>query len=136
MKIFALRENHLFRKAYAGGKKAGSRSISVYVLKDKHAYRLKKENPEKKTLNRVGISASKKIGGAVRRNRAKRVIREAYRALEKNIGIRKGFLIVIVAHEAATEVKMQDVYRDMQSCLARLGMLRSSEEQEEKAQET
>lgn len=132
MKLFALRENHLYQKAYAGGKRAGAKTITVYVLKDRHAARLKKENPQKQTLNRVGISASKKIGGAVQRNRAKRVIREAYRAVDKSFGIQKGYLIVLVAHQAATEVKMQDVYRDMQKCFARLEMLQKTETNERK----
>ena len=86
MKFYAITENHLYRKAYKNGKRASARSISVYVLRDRHAALLKKQNPEKKTLNRIGISASKKIGGAVQRNRAKRVIREAYRQIDKETG--------------------------------------------------
>ena len=35
--------------------------------------------------NRIGIVASKKIGNAVRRNRAKRVIREAFRVAESRL---------------------------------------------------
>jgi ribonuclease P protein component len=36
--------------------------------------------PAKDTLPRLGITASRKIGGAVQRNRAKRLIRAAFRA--------------------------------------------------------
>lgn len=78
MKFIAIGENHLYNKAYSKGKRAVSDSVAVYVLRDRHAALLKKQNPLKQTVNRIGISASKKIGGAVRRNRAKRVIREAY----------------------------------------------------------
>ena len=62
MKFYAITENHLYRKAYKNGKRTSTRSISVYVLRDRHAALLKKQNPEKKTLNRIGISASKKSG--------------------------------------------------------------------------
>ncbi len=122
MKEKAISENHLYRKAYAGGRRAVSKTVAVYVLRDKRREALKAANPRKKAINRVGISASKKIGGAVERNRAKRVIREAYRQTDTGIGIKKGYLVVIAAREAATTEKMQSVLRDMQYCLKKLDM--------------
>ena len=123
MKERAISENHLYRKAYAGGKRASAKTVAVYVLKDKRREALRKENPKKTRVNRVGISASKKIGGAVERNRAKRVIREAYRQTDACIGIKKGYLVVIAARADATTEKMQDVKRDLQYCLKKLDML-------------
>ena len=127
MKFYAITENHLYRKAYKNGKRTSTRSISVYVLRDRHAALLKKQNPEKNTLNRIGISASKKIGGAVQRNRAKRVIREAYRQIDKETGVRTGYLIVIVPRTECTVLKMQDVKRDLHYALAKADLLVKSE---------
>jgi ribonuclease P protein component len=41
--------------------------------------------PNKKHVNRLGIVASKKVGNAVKRNRAKRIIREAFRIAEPEL---------------------------------------------------
>lgn len=112
-----------------------SDSVAVYVLRDRHAALLKKQNPMKEYVNRVGLSVSKKIGGAVGRNRAKRVIREAYSEIDRESGIKRGFLIVIAARTAATEKKMQDVKRDMQYCLRRLDMLGSAKKAADAASE-
>ena len=123
MKFTAIRENHLFVKAYTGGKRAPSQTCTVYVLKDRQAKRYMRRRPDKQYINRIGITASKKIGGAVARNRAKRVIREALRLLQTEYALKTGHLIVIAAREKATVCKMQDVKRDLQGALMRLSMI-------------
>lgn len=113
----------MFVKAYTGGRRAPSKTCTVYVLKDRQARRIMKSRPDKQYINRIGITASKKIGGAVQRNRAKRVIREALRLIMQEYQIKTGHLIVIAAREKATVCKMQDVKRDVQSALMRLSMI-------------
>jgi len=123
LKFTAIRENHLFGKAYRGGRKAGGKTCSVYVLRDRQARRIMNARPDKRFVNRIGISASKKIGGAVSRNRAKRVIREALRLIMQEQPLKTGYLIVIAAREAAADSRMQDVKRDLQRALAKLEMV-------------
>lgn len=127
MKIFSLKENHLFSKTYSLGKKVVQKKIVLYVLPDKNAYLVKKRNPLKEMLNRVGITASKKIGGAVQRNRAKRIIREAYRRLEKENKLKKGLLVVISARSAALYAKTDDIYRELLDAAIRLDLIEEKE---------
>ncbi len=135
MKLFPIRENHLYQKAYRQGTRAASRSVCVYVLRDRHAGLIKKQNPMGEYLNRVGISASKKIGGAVSRNRAKRVVREAYRQIGKQYALKKGQLVVIALRAPATVLKMQEVKRDLQYCLKKTGIILPSDTEQKCAEE-
>ena len=123
MKFYAISQNHLYQKVYKSGARKSSRTITVFVMKDRAAALLEKQNPQKEKLNRVGISVSKKVGDAVHRNRAKRLIREAYRQIDKLYGIRRGFLVVICPKIECTVRKEGDVYKDMLYCLTSLNML-------------
>ena len=132
MKYISLCENHLFSKVYSANNRCTTKTVSVFVLADKHANRLRKENPLKEKINRVGIVSSKKLGGAVQRNRARRVIRRAFYEIEKQTPLLKGKLIVITAREAlvsgsqlkkgAQTVKTADVRRDLAEKSAKLFM--------------
>ena len=95
----SLNENYLFQRLYRTGKNAVDGNIAVY-------YKL-----TKRPSNRLGITATKKVGGAVQRNRARRVIKEAYRLSEEQLP--RGMDIVIVARKKAAYVKMGSVRRSL-----------------------
>ena len=85
-KLVPICRNNDFRRIYARGKSYVSPLVVVYALKNR-------------TKNvRVGITTSKKVGNAVQRNRSRRVIREAFRALAPRV--RPGFDLVLVARAA------------------------------------
>jgi len=66
---------------------------------------------------RAGYITTKRIGGAVQRNRARRMMREAMRTLADSL--QNGSEIVVIARPAISEpgVKMQSVRDDLQKLL-------------------
>ena len=129
MKNIAVTENHLYNKAYTKGQKFFGRLVRVYVLRDLKAKKIMQANPEKEYINRLGISVSKKNGGAVTRNRIKRIIREGYRATEREDCLKTGFLIIIAAKNEAAEVKSGDIERELRYAFRKLDMLKPTREE-------
>jgi len=83
--------NKDFLFLYKKGQTVVTKAVVVYFRKNNKPY------------NRLGITSSKKIGNAVKRNRARRVIRAAYRDCENLFPI--GYDLIFVARAVATEVK-------------------------------
>lgn len=123
MKFPAVKEHHLYNKAYRSSKRFFGRYVCVYVLKDTHARLLQKSHPQKLVVNRFGISVSKKIGTAVKRNRAKRIIRAAYAPLEDKL--KKGYLVIVTAKPEIDGKKSNDIQNELRYAFKKLDMLES-----------
>ncbi len=120
MKNVAIKEHHLYNKAFTRGKRFVGRYVAVYVLRDFAAEKLKAQNPQKEYVNRLGLSVSKKLGGAVERNRAKRVMRAAYDSVKRDL--RTGNLIVISPRVAILSSKSTDVALELRGAFSELGL--------------
>ena len=128
MKNVAIREHHLYNKAFKLGKKYVGKYVAVYVLRDYSAQRLKNAHPQKIYVNRLGLSVSKKLGGAVERNRSKRLVRAAYDTVKDRL--RTGNLIVISPRVSILSVKSGDVAAELELAFAELGLLSDAQEKQ------
>jgi ribonuclease P protein component len=122
MKNIAIKEHHLYNKAYQKGTRYIGRCICVYILRDYASKRLMLENPQKKYVNRVGLTVSKKLGNAVIRNRTKRIIREGYSAVLRLTPIKTGYLIVIAARTEAIDKKTSEIEKELLTAFEYLKM--------------
>lgn len=84
-----MRQNKNFQQCYHRGKSIVSRNVVIYAMKNRLS------------CNRLGITTGKKIGNAVCRSRARRLIRQAWRENELDAPI--GLDIVIVARSPLLE---------------------------------
>jgi ribonuclease P protein component len=69
-KIISLKKKQDFKKVYSQGKYAANNFFAAYALANGLQH------------NRIGITVSRKVGGAVVRNRVKRWVKESYRLLK------------------------------------------------------
>lgn len=88
----SLKLNHIFRRLYSTSGYANSYLV-LYARKNRTA------------TNRVGVTVSKKLGGAVVRNRVRRRLREVYRLHEARFA--PGWDIVVVARSRCINADFQ-----------------------------
>ncbi len=113
-KFAVINTNKDFRTLYYRGKSQVHPALVTYVRKNRLGY------------PRAGITTGKKIGGAVQRNRCRRVIREAYRLLLPQIS--GGWDLVFVARARTLRYKSTDVRAVMEEQLRAAGVLRGEAE--------
>ncbi len=83
---------------------------------DRHLVIYKLEN--QLGFSRYGLCVGKKIGTAVKRNRVKRLIREAIRSL--NAVLPRNWDIVVVAREASAEASLTEILLSLNGLLKRM----------------
>ncbi|MBD2871748.1 ribonuclease P protein component [Paenibacillus arenilitoris] len=107
-----LRNREDFSRIYRGGKSFANGQFIVYWSKQPAA------DPF-----RLGVSASKKIGNAVVRNRMRRMIKEIVRHQASRI-VPKTDLILIV-RKPATAMKLKEMEKSVLHVLKKAGLLKN-----------
>ncbi len=88
----------------------------------KHPLLILVARPNGLEITRVGVAASRRLGGAVARNRAKRLLREAARGLYPQM--QDGWDMMLVARSAILTVKEPQVEQGLAALLDRAGLSR------------
>ena len=105
-----IKENRDFLYAYRKGEKAVTPYFVFYAVRNNQ------------DLNRLGITVSKSVGKAHDRNRAKRLVREAYRQSISG-EITPGYNIVVVAREKIGSAPFEKLTGAMRYCAAETGLI-------------
>jgi ribonuclease P protein component len=93
-----------FQDVYDRGRKIHGRTMTIFLL----------HRPDAAT--RLGIAATKKIGGAVERNRAKRLVRELFRRNPAP----PGYDIVVVPRQSVFDVSFSSLESEYVATVGRL----------------
>jgi len=73
--------------------------------------------------NRRAFLASKKVGNSVQRHRAMRLMREAYREIEKEKDLDLGYDFLFIARNSILNAKCADVKKNIEDALKRAKLL-------------
>ena len=90
---------------YNKGKSTGSKYVVVFYKKNDLDY------------NRIAFLASKKVGNAVARNRAKRLMKESIRTSE--LIKKRGYDIIFIARNTINNRKCADVKKSIEAAIKR-----------------
>ena len=108
---YRLQKNRAFQYVYHRGKSVACKNLVMLIAKGRSV--------------QVGFSVSKKVGGAVTRNKVKRRLRECFRP---HLGDVKNGLYVIVARPSAAEAAFTDLQRDVRYLLKKQNAFRQGDE--------
>ena len=115
MTIKKLKLNKEFRRLYGKGKAFVSPFVVTYILKNRYGEA------------RIGITTGKKLGNAVNRNRARRIIIAAFR--ENLQHLESGYDFVFVARTRILSLKSTDVKQILKEHFIRAGIWSDSNEE-------
>jgi len=107
-----LKKNHEFKRLYNKGKSAASPCAVVYCRRN--------GKPE----NRLGITVSTKLGGAVQRNRIRRRLKEVYRLNEERF--HTGYDIVLIARMRSRYVRFSELEASVMSLFRNLKITKNT----------
>lgn len=113
-----LKKNYQFKTVLSKGKFYRDKYLEVLIIKNN------------KNKNYIGIAVSTKNGKAFQRNRAKRIIREAYRSLEEYIDSGYSMVFLIDKECEISKISYSNINKSMQNCFEKANIVKRKEENE------
>ena len=110
LKKTVLRRKSDFSLIYNKGKSVGAKYVVVFAKKNGLQY------------NRIAFLASKKVGNSVKRNRARRLMKESYREIKEQLA--EGYDIIFIARDTINNVKCAEVKKSIDSAIQRAALCR------------
>jgi ribonuclease P protein component len=110
-KIVSIKKNNEFFRIYKKGRFYVGKFIILYCLANNS------------NINRMGITASKKVGKSVKRNRIRRLIKENFRLYEESI--KEGYDCVFVARNNDILPSFVVIKKEMKFLLKKLNILKN-----------
>lgn len=114
LKKNVLRRKSDFSAIYNRGKSVGEKYIVLFYKKNNIGY------------SRKAFLSSKKVGKAVVRNRARRLMKESVRQLEGSFP--EGYDYIFIARNTIVNLKCADVKKSIETALKRTGLSKSTED--------
>ncbi len=113
LKPEVLRNKKDFSSLYNKGKSVGERCLVLIYRKNGLSY------------NRMAFLASKKVGGSVERNRARRLLKESFRTLDHPV--KPGYDLLFIARRSIIRLKCADVKKSMEAALRKTNLMECKE---------
>ncbi|MDL2220676.1 ribonuclease P protein component [Eubacteriales bacterium OttesenSCG-928-N14] len=111
-KSMRIRRNAEFQYVYRRGKSYDSPLVVLVVVHNK-------------AKSRVGFTCGKKVGNSVKRNRARRLLKESYRLLAPSI--KRGCLMVFIGRSPLASASFAQVQQQMLALLQKSGCLKEKQ---------
>ncbi|OBR92219.1 MULTISPECIES: ribonuclease P protein component [Clostridium] len=108
MNVYRIKKNAEFRAVYRRGKSFSNNLLVLYIYRNK------------KGINRLGISVSKKVGKSVIRNRIKRLIKENFRLNIEDIKV--GYDLVFIARNLSNGKSYIEIENSMKNLIKKAGL--------------
>ena len=107
-----LKKNYEFRKVLTKGKYYSGDYIEIFVIKNNT------------NINKIGIAIGVKLGKAYQRNYVKRLIRENYRKMEKQINTGYSIVFLWKKKKSLFEANYNEIEKDFKNIFNKMEILK------------